>query len=381
MATTQQSYVLRWGVLGAGWIASMMCKDLVLDPAGRDVSDVAHSISAVASRDVAKAEKFIADFAPKGAWAQISGQVKELPVAVGSYEELVAREDVDIVYIATPHTKHFSAGKLALEAGKNVLIEKPCTLNAAESKYLIDLAKEKGCFFMEGVWTRFFPLAYKFQELAFNGAIGDVRQVFADFGMAFYGMLPESHRVFNAELAGGAQLDLGPYTMLWAILALYHHPKNNLGEPSRISSSMVPHPTTGVDLFSTMTLDFDNLVARANLTCNTVITTPADVCVRVVGTKGSLILPFATSRPTSIVLRTNTTDGPLAAEYKEETFDFPIQGFGLHWEADSVARSLRDGEKENPRMPHAETLLTMKLLDTWREQAGYKYPAGLEATL
>lgn len=69
-----------------------------------------------------------------------------------------------------------------------------------------------------GVWTRFFPLAYKFQELAFNGAIGDVRQVFADFGMAFYGTLPESHRVFNAELAGGAQLDLGPYTMLWVSL-------------------------------------------------------------------------------------------------------------------------------------------------------------------
>lgn len=66
-----------------------------------------------------------------------------------------------------------------------------------------------------GVWTRFFPLAYKFQELAFNGAIGDIRQVFADFGMAFYGALPDSHRVFNAELAGGAQLDLGPYTMLW----------------------------------------------------------------------------------------------------------------------------------------------------------------------
>lgn len=86
----------------------------------------------------------------------------------------------------------------------------PSCIIVAESAPSTDLQHPSS-----GVWTRFFPLAYKFQELAFDGTIGDVRQVFADFGMAFYGTLPETHRVFNAELAGGAQLDLGPYTMLW----------------------------------------------------------------------------------------------------------------------------------------------------------------------
>lgn len=84
--------------------------------------------------------------------------------------------------------------------------------------------------------------------------------------MGFYGLLPDSHRVFNADLAGGAQLDLGPYTILWAIMALYHHPDNKGAEPSRISASMLPHPVTGVDLFSSLTLDFDTLPARANCT-------------------------------------------------------------------------------------------------------------------
>lgn len=113
---------------------------------------------------------------------------------------------------------------------------------------------------------------------------------------------------------------------LQALLALYHNPNNKGQEPSRINGSMLPHPETGVDLFSTLTLDFDTLGARANLTCNTVIATPGDVCVRVVGTKGSILLPFGPSRPESIVIRTNTSDGPLPTTFTEQKLDFPIQG-------------------------------------------------------
>ncbi|BGP37408.1 hypothetical protein JCM10450v2_001318 [Rhodotorula kratochvilovae] len=375
-------FVLRWGVAGPGWIASEMVKDLVLDPAGRDVSDVVHAVAAVASSSsVAKAQKFIDDFCPEGAFAQKTGLDKSKPVALGTYKELYAREDVDLVYIATPHPFHFAEAKAALEAGKNVLVEKPATLNAKEWQILADTATSKGVFLMEGVWTRFFPLAYKFQELLHeHRAVGDVRNVYADFGMDFFSYLPDEHRVFNPALAGGAQLDLGPYTLTWALLTLFHDPKNDGKEPSRQVSSMLPHPRTGVDLYSSIILDFDNLLARATLTANNAITTPKDVGVRVVGTKGSLIIPAGISQPKSITIRSNKPADPpmLPCEWEEEVLDFPIQGFGLHWEADAVARSIRDGEKENPRMPLSETALTMKLMDTWREQVGYKYPAGLE---
>jgi len=216
-----------------------------------------------------------------------------------------------------PHPFHFATAKAALEAGKGVLLEKPATLNVREAKILIDLAKERGLFFMEGkvthencpisihprsptstrtaIWTRFFPLAYRFQELLhIERAIGDVHHVLVDFGMAAYHAYPESHRLFSPELAGGAQLDIGPYTMLYvrspnvekcrwvrssqirstdplcsagceqALLALHEHPENGRAPPSKIACSMLPHPKTGVDLFSNMTLDFDQLKARAD---------------------------------------------------------------------------------------------------------------------
>ncbi|GAA5863925.1 hypothetical protein JCM8547_005282 [Rhodosporidiobolus lusitaniae] len=373
-------FVLRWAVCGAGWIASEMTKDLVLDPAGRDVSDVAHAVTVVASRSVEKAQEFIDQYCPEGGFAQKSGLYKEKPAAVGSYAEAFAREDVDLVYIATPHTFHFEQAKEALEAGKNVLVEKPATLNAKEWAILSDLAKSKNVFLMEGVWTRFFPIIYKYQELIHKDkVIGDVRQVFCDFGMDFTS-LDDSHRVFNPQLAGGAQLDLGPYTLLWSLLTFFHHPDNKGAEPSKIVSSMLPHPRTGVDLYSSITLDWENLMARAHLTCNNASTTPKDVGTRILGTTGSIVFPAGPNRPDKMTIRRNKPAAApmLPCDYEEEVLDFPFQGFGLLYEADAVARSIQKGEKENPRMPLAETALTMKLMDTWREQVGYKYPEGLQ---
>ena len=125
-------------------------------------------------------------------------------------------QEVDIVYIGTPHTLHFTNAKDALEAGKGVLLEKPATLNGKESRILFDLAREKGLFLMEAVWTRFFPLAYKFQDLLHKEkVIGDIHHVVTDFGMGFFHTVPESHRVFNPDLGGSAQLDIGPYSILW----------------------------------------------------------------------------------------------------------------------------------------------------------------------
>ncbi|KAK9896856.1 NAD-binding protein [Cystobasidium minutum MCA 4210] len=376
-----KAFVCRWGLVGCGGITRKFACDLAFDPAGREVSDVQHAIVIAGSRDPAKAQAFLDDAVPKGGFAQQSGLYPHKAKA-GTYEDVYNDSEVDVVYIGTPHPQHFEAAKAALEAGKGVLVEKPATLNAKESKILIDLAKEKGVFFMEGVWTRFFPLVYKFQDLIHKEkVIGNIHNVLVDFGMGVFYTADESHRLFNPELAGGAQLDIGPYTILWGLLALHEHPDNAREPPSNIVASSLPDPRTGVDLFTTIIMDFKKINARANLTANNTVSSSPEACVRVMGTKGELLIGAAVpARPTYIKIRKYKDAQPIkmASSYEETQLDFPIQGTGLNWEADAVARCIKDGKTTSERCSPETTLLTMGILDEWRRQSGYKYPAGLE---
>lgn len=373
----------RWGIVGSGGISAKFAADLALDPAGRDVHDVAHAVVVVGSREVSKAEHFVKDACPQGGYAQQAGLYSQPVRAVGTYEEVYNDPEVDIVYIGTPHTLHFTNAKDALEAGKGVLLEKPATLNGKESRILFDLAREKGLFLMEAVWTRFFPLAYKFQELLHKEkAIGDIHHVVTDFGMGFFHTVPESHRVFNPDLGGSAQLDIGPYSILWGILALHEHPENALEPPSKINATSLPDPRTGVDLFTNITLDFKKITARASCMCNNIVSGSGDGAVRVLGTEGEIILPGALSacRPEQIVVRKYKGELPLklAREWEDTKYDFPIQGTGLHWEADAVARYVRDGKKTSDRCSPETTALTMNIIDEWVRQTEHKYVDGLE---
>lgn len=145
-----------------------------------------------------KAEKFIHDLnVPAGA------------VAYGSYEELVKDPNVNIIYVATPHSHHFQNAMLALEAGKNVLCEKAFTVNAAQAKLLCETAKKKNLFLMEAVWTRYFPISIQIRELIQKGEIGEVLRVIADlsFGEDVENKWGTKHRMVNKDLAGGALLD------------------------------------------------------------------------------------------------------------------------------------------------------------------------------
>jgi len=150
------------------------------------------------SSSKARAEKFIADLGLPAPCA-----------AYGSYEELVADPNVDIVYVATPHSHHFQNTMLALEAGKHVLCEKPFTVNAAQTKILCETAKKKNLFLMEAVWTRYFPLSIQVRELIQKGEIGEVLRVIADnsFGDNVEEKWGTKHRMVNMDLAGGALLD------------------------------------------------------------------------------------------------------------------------------------------------------------------------------
>ncbi|KAI5118028.1 hypothetical protein M0805_004893 [Coniferiporia weirii] len=373
-------FILSWGIIGAGRISSEFVKDLVLPTEGRNVADVSHVVVAVGSRNVAKAEEFISNFCPEGACAQKAGLVGTKPKARGSYAEVYTDPDVDIIYVGTPHTCHFEDAKNALEAGKHVLLEKPATLNQAEFKVLSELAKSKNLFLMEAVWTRFFPLTYALEDVLFKEeAIGEIRRLQSDFSIDFIDVVDESNRMLNINLAGGGLLDLGPYPLVWALLLLYRHPQNQRTAPEQIRASMTKYTKTNVDLYTDWTLDFPRIGsgARASLSTSICVNGPKDVVTRVQGTKGEIILPWATARPDRFTIRRSKVGrGP--QEFTEEVVEFPIQGMGLNWEADAVARYIRDGKIESDRMPHEETLLELAIFDEIRRQGGYVFPEGLE---
>ncbi|KAI8577019.1 hypothetical protein K450DRAFT_254014 [Umbelopsis ramanniana AG] len=367
---TTTPFVVRWAIIGAGWISEQFVHDLAMDPSTRDVKDVAHAVVAVDSRTKAKAEAFIRDYCPEGGFAQKAGYC-DLPVeAVEGYDAVYAREDVDCVYIGTPHNDHYFSAKAALEAKKHVLCEKPSTINAGQMKELAALAQANGLFFMEAVWTRFFPLMYALQkDIHETKVLGDIHQVNADFSIKGVGRVPLTHRLLNPDLAGGAILDLGPYPLTWGLMTLFHHPDNKLSPPTAVSSSMQLHPETGVDIFTTVVLDFPKMTARANLTCNLVVESPADCTARIQGTKGEIIVPRPAPRPEKYIIRLDNGE--------ETVKEFAIPGNGYHWEADAVARCLRDGLKECERMTVSESIMSMELMDEFRKQGGYEFPASL----
>jgi predicted dehydrogenase len=171
--------------------------DLLKDPKARGALDVSHTVTAVASSSSkSRAENFISEL-----------NIPGTPSAYGSYEDIVKDSNVDIVYIATPHSHHYQNARLALESGKHVLCEKAFTVNAAQAKILCELAKEKNLFLMEAVWTRYFPLSIQVRELIQKGEIGEVLRVITDLSLGNSDYWDASHRMVNLDLAGGALLD------------------------------------------------------------------------------------------------------------------------------------------------------------------------------
>lgn len=309
--------------------------------------------------------------------------------------------NVDIIYVATPHSHHYQHARLALEAGKHVLVEKPITVNAAQARVLYDLARSKNLFLMEAVWTRFFPLTRSVQEFISSGRLGTVKRVYAD--LSFWNDVEAEfgteHRMINPELAGGALLDLGVYSLTWVFLILYHLQNGEKKTPPRVQSSMSAYKPTGADEMTTMILDFpsahvgtspneskDNGDAHAlALTALRVSYRPnpslPDHSVRIQGTLGDILISGISPRPTSYTLvpAQNEKRGQ-PADFEIETKEFEIPGgHGMFWEADECARCVRDGKLESEIMGWEESLSVMEVMDEVRRQGGLAYGPGLES--
>jgi predicted dehydrogenase len=320
----------KWGIVGCGGIAGTFAKDLQYTKGGK--------LHAVASRRKAKAAAF--------------AKTHKAAVAYGSYDQLVADPDVDIVYVATPHPMHMENALTAIKAGKHVLCEKPIAMNAAQTKRMIAAAQKKGVFLMEAMWMRFFPAIGQVQKWIADGRIGQVQHIEADFGIHF--RVGPKHRLFNPALGGGALLDLGIYPVAFASM-IYG------AQPEKIIST-VHKAKTGVDDHATIIFEYPNS-ATAALTTSSIVKLKNDA--RIFGTDGLITLDGHFFHPKRITVE---VEG-----WRPVTKDYFQPGTGMHFEAQHVHDCLRKDQIESDIFPLSESLAIMQTMDKIRRQWKLKY--------
>ena len=360
----------------------------MLDHSTRQVSDVKHTVAAAASSSSASRAKYFLE----------TCKCPSSAAAYGSYEELVKDKNVDIIYVATPHSHHYQNTMLCLLNGKHVLCEKAFTVNAAQAKKLVETAKEKKLFLMEAVWTRFFPLSIQIRKMIEDGELGAVHRVIADLSFGEdvenkWGANGAKHRMVNMDLAGGALLDLGIYPLTWCFQTLYHTvPASSRKLPSIIAS--VEQYATGADEKTSMLLTFPSAPGGKHaahgiaLTNFRVATDPDEhytsgPAIRIQGTKGEIQVSGPAFRPTHYRFIPAEEDmDPQRVRQggnpKVKEVDCPIPGQGMFWEADECARCIRDGRVESEIMGWEESIVIMETMDRVRKQGGVKYPEKIE---
>lgn len=361
--------------MATGGIAQTFVKDLLTNPASRDVHDIAHKLVAVASSSSkASADAFLDKVkAPEG--------VK----TYGSYHELVNDPDVDIVYVATPHSHHFQNTMLALEAGKHVLCEKAFTVTGSQARKLVETAKAKNLFLMEAVWTRYFPLSIKVRELVQSGVIGPVYRVIADNSLGNDGpngsvTFPDENRMVNPDLAGGALLDLGIYSLTWLFQFLYHLQPEAEKEAPKVVAAINKY-STGADEATTVILQFPKHKSQGVAMTSLRIATDVDgqktsgPAIKIQGPLGEIQVDGPAYRPLQYKVIKKDGGG------KVEVVDCPIPvdeardvGHGMFWEADECARCLRDGKKESATLPLSESIVIMEVMEEALKQGDVQYP-------
>ena len=325
----RQNENLRVGIIGTGWIAEKTAITL----AGLTMCEA----YAVGSRSQEKADEFARKWDVKKAY--------------GSYAELLADPDVDLVYVGTPHSHHYDVTREALLAGKPCLVEKAFMANRREAKEIIDLAHEQKVFLAEAIWTRYQPVVNMVRELINSGRIGTPRLLTATLGYS----MGDKPRIMRADLCGGALLDLGVYALNFVRMFF----------PADIVSidSQCVKSTTGMDLTNAITL-----VLADGMLCNL---QSSAACVGdnigvIAGTEGNLIIDNI-NNPQTI-----TVNGPDRTYI--ETIRVPKQITGYEYQFVACRQALIDGLLEPLEMPHKETLYIMELMDGLRQKWGVRYP-------
>src|SRR5580693_709055 len=332
IAPANEAPTLRWGILGSGWIAERFIESVR--------AHTKQDLVAVGSRRKDRAEEFASRMALKRAY--------------GDYQELVAADDLDVIYVATPHNMHHEGVTLALNAGKHVLVEKPIALNRAQALEMVELARRKKLFLAEALWTFYLPKFDVLRQLLEAKAIGQIKSVYTDYGEYF----ARGHRIFDAKLAGGPLLDLGIYAV--ALLT------EILGIPERVIGLGQPDPQGVMGQLSAILTD----AAGNQGTVSTTLYGFTPTNAAIVGTEGTIRFdgPFHLPGPFAVV----SADGSKTLCYEE-----PCGGHfeGLYYEAAEVARRIVSGEVETPHRTLDASLATMATLDKIRRSIGIDFAA------
>lgn len=317
---------IHWGIIGPGKIARQFAEDLL------PLSDTV--LLAVAGRDAARSQSFAADY--------------EITHAFDDVAAMLALPELDVVYIATPHSSHSFYTLQCLEAGKAVLCEKPWAIDSTEAERMVSAAREKGVFLMEALWTRFLPTTLRILDIIAQGTIGTVESIKADFG--FRATFDPSSRLFSAELGGGALLDIGIYPVFLAQLLLGN--PTDIHAASRLAS-------TGVDVETAVLLTYPN-GQLAQLHCTLGAHTKTEAFIH--GSKGSIHWHSRWHEPTGFSIH-------LPGQAPENHFfDYTCRGYA--YEAERVNACLREGLLECPELPLDFSLRLTYLLDSIRSKAG-----------
>ena len=325
----KEDRILRVGTIGTGWIAEKAA--ITLNELGECQA------YAVGSRSIDKAEAFAAK------WG--------IAKAYGSYAELIADKDVDLVYVGTPHSHHYDVTRQALLADKPCLVEKAFMANRREAAEILQLAHERQVFIAEAIWTRYQPAVGIIRNLIAGGRIGSPRLLTATLGYS----MGDKPRIMRADLCGGALLDLGVYALNFARMFF---PADIVSMESQCVKSL-----SGMDLTNTITL-----VLADGMLCNL---QSSAACVGdnigvIAGTEGNLIIDNI-NNPQRI-----TVNGPDRTYV--ETINVPQQITGYEYQFQACRQALIDGLTEPREMPHEETLYIMQLMDTLRQKWGVRYP-------
>jgi len=321
---------IQWGLVGPGSIARKFARDLRVAEAG--------SLRSVVGRDLSRAVAFATEYGAEFAFDDLRA--------------IAADPEVDIVYLATPHSAHFATAKTLLEHGKPLLIEKPMTVNAAQARELVKIARSRRIFLMEALWTRFLPAYQQAGRWLTEGRIGEVRGVTSSFCVR--GNPDPAARWLNPALAGGGLLDLGVYNLAMTQWVLGPKP-DRIGAVANFSA-------TGVDDMISASLGYTP-TTLAQFSCGFVA--EAENSLTVAGESGRIHVPapFFAAQEVRLLIGDEV-----------EIHRAPFRGEGFEYEIAEAVRCLESGEIESPQMPLADTLATLEVMDEIRARIGLCYP-------
>ena len=313
---------IRWGIASTGGIAAAFTRGLARLPDAE--------VIAVASRTQEGADRFAFDH--------------EIPHRHASYESMANDDEVDVVYVGTPHSRHCDDTLLYLDAGKHVLCEKQATRMA-------DAARRNERFSMEAIWSRFLPAYVELRKVVSDGRVGAIHMIEASFG--FRAAFDPAHRLFALELGGGALLDVDLYPVQLAHMLL--------GIPDDVTAT-AEIGETGVEQIAVVMSYDDGPMAVAMAAIRAKLPSTAHIG----GREGNIVLPAMLHHPAYLEVH--------GARGAVEHIDTPMEGNGLHYQAEEVHRCLRAGLLESSVMPLDDSRAIARTMDRARADIGLRYP-------